>query len=333
VSEINNQFSCRAASPDNSFDIQGIIQLFKAVYGETFPIRSVYDQQYWRQHIGARFTSILVFRGKRLVGHLAAQPEGSDGKMVQIMYPLCDPEALNHLDQISETAWNIFQTTAKRQAWQGIYFFALSHAPEMIRFAEVILGAKPIAICPAYFPPINIGGSSSKSSERANIIISQKIFNPESDKQRSIYVTKEHADLTRKLYHGLRLPRDIRSEAKKDKLASYPLPADRVAIESRYFAHSGIMHAYIEPSLLVNDSELSATLLSPHAESTFVFVKAYDPRALEVSKWLEASGYDFSGVLPFIHDRESLLFSKTSSESILELFDAESVLLSGATNG
>lgn len=323
---------CKAASPDNKFEMQSIVELFEAVYGDTFPLSSVYNMQYWQQHIGKRFTSILVYQGRKLVGHLAAQPEGSDGKMVQILFPLCHPSLRDDCDQILETAWAMFEKQACRQQWQGIYYFAIAHAPEMVQFGERVLKVKSIAFCPAYFPALGVAQSRANNSllsERADIIVGQRFFTPEHEKQRSIYVGKDHVDLVSKLYRAINLPRDIKTAANRDKLSSYPLPADRSAIETRFYAKSGILHAYIEPSLLTSESELAKDFLRPHSDSTFIFVKAYDPRALEVAEWLEANEYEFSGILPFVHDRESLLFSHTNSESIFRAEDTESLLLSG----
>lgn len=322
-------FSYRAASPDNAFDIQAIIELFTAVYGETYPLPNVYDPLFWRQHIGTRFTSTLIYDGRKLVGHLAAQPEGIDGKMIQVLFPLCHPDVSRHLDAVLSLAWNVFEQQAKKQQWHGIYYFAFADVPEMVRFGEQILRVKSVAVCPAYFPAWKSSPRDKNSRVRSDIIIGQRFFKPEHEKQRSIYISSEHSELVSRLYEALKLPREIRTSVRKEKLASYPLPADRTAIETRYFAKSGIMHVYIEPSLVVSESELAAHFINPHSESTFAFVKGYDPRALEVSSWLESHGFEFSGVLPFIHDRESLLFSHTSAENSVSQIDAETVLLAG----
>ncbi len=322
-------FSYRAASPDNAFDIQSIIELFSAVYDDGYPLPNVYDPLFWRQHIGTRFTSILVYQGRKLVGHLAAQPEGKDGKMIQVLFPLCHPDAARDMDAILNLAWSVFEQQARKQNWHGVYYFAFADVPEMVRFGEQILRVKSVAVCPAYFPAWKSAARGRNSRVRTDIIIGQRFFNPDREKQRSIYISDEHSELVTRLYSALKLPREIRTAVRKDKLATYPLPADRTAIETRYFAKSGIMHAYVEPSLVVNESELASHFTSPHSESTFAFVKAYDPRALEVAAWFEGNGFEFSGVLPFIHDRESLLFSHTSAENSASQIDAETVLMAG----
>lgn len=337
-----NNLVCKAASPDNKFELQAIVDLLKAVYGESFPLPGVYDPQFWHQHIGHRFTSILVYRGRQLVGHLAAQREGADGRMIQILYPLCHPDYREESEQILGAAWALLEKQCLRQQWHGIYFFSFAHTPEMVAFGERTLRVRRTALCPAYFPSSNLKNQGARKSgsrspaasrthqatERTDIIIGQRFFAPEQEKMHSIFVNEQHHDLVSKLYHSIGLPRDIKTSASREKLSSYPLPADRSAIETRYFSQSGIMHAYVEPSLLTSDSELATHFQRPHSISTFVFVKAYDPRALETAQWLENHGYEFSGILPHIHDRESLLFSHTTSESSFRAEDAETLLLS-----
>jgi hypothetical protein len=232
----------------------------------------------------------------------------------------------------------MFERQALRQNWHGIYFFAFAHVPEMVHFGERILKVRPVALCPAYFPASNLRVLGTRpqnttrerlATERTDIIIGQRFFAPAQEKSRSIFVNDRHSSLVKKLYQAVKLPREIRTSVTREKFASYPLPADRSAIETRYFAKSGIMHAYVEPSLISSDSELSTHLVNTHAESTFIFVKAYDPRAPETAEWLERHGYEFSGILPYIHDRESLLFSHSKTESAFRAEDAESLLLTG----
>jgi hypothetical protein len=332
---MNTNLTCRAASPDNDREIRDIIALFRAVHGDNYPFSGVYKSAYWKQHIGSRFVSIVLYQDEQLLGHIALQAEGADRRMIQVIFPLSAPDAVLSGDLINQRLWQQAEKLAQDQQWRGFYFSALTHIPELIPYGEQILKATPIALCPGYFAPsvtakknsTNIKLSSTQLS--TDILISQRLFNPAAHKTQSIYISTERKELLEKLYQSLGLTREIRSKVSKEQLQSFPLAADRLAIETRLYPNAGVLHAYIEPSLLRSQQELRSLVDASHRANIFVFVKGYDPRALDSEEWLIENGFEFAGVLPFIHNRESLLFTKPRDNHSTHHMHAESVLMNG----
>ena len=337
---MNTDFICKAASPDNDREVRDIIALFRAVHGDNYQFSGVYKQAYWRQHIGSRFISVVLYQDQQLVGHLAFQPEGRDKRMIQVLFPLCIRGSETQSELINQRLWQQVEKLAQLQQWRGFYFSALTHIPELVPYGENILKATPVALCPGYFAPTvtNKKGTNKKGTQArdesakdlsTDILISQRLFNPASHKAQSIYISSERSELVGKLYRSLGLTRELRSEVSKEQLRSFPLTADRVGLETRLYPNAGVLHAYIEPSLLRSQQELRPLIDISSRANTFVFVKGYDPRALESEEWLTENGFEFAGVLPFIHDRESLLFTKPREDNSALHLHAESVLMHG----
>jgi hypothetical protein len=332
---MNNNLTCKAASPDNDREVRDIIALFRDVHGDNYPFAGVYKAPYWRQHIGSRFVSIVLYQDDQLVGHLALQPEGSDRRMIQVLFPLCVRNSEDKKDAINQILWQQAEKLAQLQQWRGFYFSALTHIPALIPYGEHILKATPVALCPGYFAPAILSKKSNQNKKDAtaslstDILISQRLFNHSSHKAQSVYISSERSELVEKLYRSLGLTRELRSEVSKEQLKSFPLTADRLAIETRLYPNAGVLHAYIEPSLLRSQQEMRSLLDISRRANTFVFVKGCDPRALESEEWLSENGFEFAGVLPFIHDRESLLCTTPRDDNSMKHLHAESVLMHG----
>lgn len=310
----------KAASPDNHRETEQLVALFRKVYGNTFPIASVYDVQFWRTHISSRFRSLLVVDDRGDVrAHLAVQPDPYDPAVVQIVFPLCDPGLAGMIDQVGRELWNTVEVQADRQQWKALSFPVFPHIEPMMRFAEQVAETLPVAFCTGYFPATKLrmrgtylSRSERRSSEhsRHDLIIMFKMFGKTAHERRKVFVPAQYEPMVTSLYSSLGLERLLQTRVAPHATSHAALFADRPAIDTHYFSRTQVVHAFLEPALITDLSNIEARYAALATASILSFIPAEDSGALAVIGAHEAMGFEFSGVFPLFRGRDSVLMMR-----------------------
>jgi len=312
----------KAANPDNELEIKQLSNLFRKVYGKSFPIESVYDPLFWNTHIGTRFISVIATKKGRVIAHLGAYPDADDSSHVQLCFPLCHPAYSHLIPELARGAWRILERQAERQQWKMIYYFVFGNVPDMQLLADSIFRTKEVAICPDYLPASNLrprgnknvkGIRRSSNGSRTHVAITQKILSYENGGYKKLFVPEHHRQMIECLYEPMALKRSF------DSRADYPreihaLPTEARAIDKNYFAKTGVVHSFVHPSLLSGQQDDIEKLSANGNSQVYAFVNMEDPACPSFSLKLEKSGYQFCGILPLLKGRDSLVYYKASSE-------------------
>jgi hypothetical protein len=311
------EFEIKAINGDNEVQINQLVKLFERVYGDTFPIKSVYDAQFWKTHIGSRFVSLGAFREGQLIAHLAACPDNDNPRHIQMCFPICSPAHCHLVASLGSSAWKFFQRQAVRQDWEMIYYFVLGNVPDMQLLADRVFCSSEVAFCPEYFPATNLrprGVRESQlfaSGERSHIAITQRVLRPQG-KSKSLHVPDRHREMVQHLYHPLKLKREFLSSS---QVVEFTFPADAEGFERNYFRETGVEHIFVQPGLASSNTPQS-TFSRPGVDTCYMFVNMEDPTCPEFCDRIEAAGYRFCGVLPLVKNRDSIIFYRGKGLSI-----------------
>jgi len=320
----------KAANPDNEVEIKQLSNLFRRVYGKSFPIDSVYDPQFWRTHIGTRFISVIAVRKGRIIAHLGAYPDSDEPRHVQLCFPLCDPAYSHLIPMLGKGAWSILQKQAQRQRWKMIYYFVFGNVPDMQQMADSIFFTKEVAICPDYLPASNLRPRGNKNvkgirrtsnGSRTHISITQRIITAEENPPLKLFIPRHHRQMIECLYEPLGLKRTFMDRPKHLREA-HALPAEARAVEKNYFSKTGVVHSFVHPSLLPGRPDDVEGLSANGNSQVYAFVNMEDPACPAFCEKLEDKGYQFCGILPLLKGRDSVVYYKASS-TVLQQADRQ----------
>ncbi len=296
----------RCASPDNNSQIRDLIELFRTLYGDQYPNLAVYREAYWRSHLLRSFTSVVLYHGREMVGHIAYKLDPHDPRMVQIFHTLV---RLNGSIDPTEVAISLaasIESQAERQDWRGVYCAScvdLGHGQTLF---EQAMGVSAVALTQA-----NLYRLGAKNRTPSEMRVMTRLFKPEDDKRRTVYVSADRAAWVSDVYRSMGLVREIRSEIDPEKAKQFPISADRMAIERHRLRGVNLEYLFVEPTLLRRNADLVDRLRSGAENQQVVLVKAYDPQAISCEHLLSEEGFEFAGVVPFVWGRESLVFSRS----------------------
>lgn len=283
----------RAANPDQDGIVGALPDLFRKLYGGTFPLKQVYDPMFWRGCVNDRFISVVVLEGREIIGHVALVPDKFSEKHVQLAFPAFDPERFDLLGAVSAEVSALISRVSSRQEWQMMYYFSPSPFPAIQLFMEPSF--HEVALLPSYLAPGEFRARGFRPhigpgvlSKRRNVMMSMK-FVGHAPEARVIYPPKSHAEFIKELYQPLGLPREFRSSGKVD--GGHPL-----APEVEVFQRTGVQHISIVPSQiswrLVEEAIQTSDLLS------YVLIHLADPACQRVCERFEDLGFVVSGVVP-----------------------------------
>ncbi|MDC0357970.1 hypothetical protein OAO01_04070 [Oligoflexia bacterium] len=311
-----NEVEIRATSPDNDLVIRDIISLFHEAYGDTYPVQSIYQQQFWKSHVGSRFTSLVAVHNEEVIAHLAASKDSQSEYHFQICFPVCKPDLVDHIPALGKKAWEVFTRQGKRQDWQMIYYFTFNNVPAFQQLADNVLHTQEVAICPSYFPATNFRTRGLKSQQsfltdhRTNIVVTQRVFPRTGEHKRTLFVPHYHEAICKELYSTLPLVREFEGSLLQD--ASIPLVSavGASAIQRACFTQTGTCHAFVQPSLVENHEAAVCDIDTSRAISSFVLVNLEDHSCPSFCHILEEHGYRFCGVFPLLRDHDRIMYFK-----------------------
>lgn len=321
----------KAVSPDNHREVIQIPELFRKVYGDTFPVTKVYSSQFWLTHIGNRFINLVAQREGKIIGHVAIEPQAGEPqtgerRVAQVGFALCDPKYRAYLPEMTQKASELISRVAVRQNWRMIYCYHYGDVPDVGGFFHGVLRCVDVAICPSYFPEsdLRLRGMRTRRkndpSGRSNLLITQRVLSDDTDSI-ELYVPKQHLEICKYLYAPLTLSRTF--AAKAGSAPSF-VSADSAAVESRIFSRIEVAHYFVKPSLFEKGHYALDAFDSPKMKSVFLFVDMRDPQTPVFCERAEEKGYNFCGILPLQRGQESIIYYK-SDQAIVETqtYDSE----------
>ena len=317
-----------ALNPDNAVEIAQLIDLFKCCYGESYPLRKVYDPQFWRAHAGFRFTSIVALYADQPVMHLALHPERNGTDRVQLCLMANHPDLLTtgvdreRLRQELRTKISeILNSLGARQNWQLLYQFIFdgisypaTHT-DRITHRENTTETFATTFCPQYLTSSSASLSSGVQQRCKDVILAQRVISTARAQQRRLYVPRAHANIVEQLYRPLGWPRSFSSSSHGRKLRDRAtIPADFPAVDQRTYSRTGVSHMFLQPSLIRSEKSVIKALKNAETPSCFAFINATDPSCPSLAEKLEENSFRFCGVVPLLEGRDSLAYWRSDPQ-------------------
>ncbi len=306
-----DKVSVRAINPDNKVEIDSLINFIKNSLPESYPIKSVFDDKYWQNHLGSRFFSLVAKNeAGEILAHIGICRDAL-ANHIRIVYPVIKPN-LKITSSFKSAITSFLNNLKIRQGWDLYYYFLLNENLESARSLHELLGGEIIAVCPNYFQ----GGDNSTTGQTVSIVMNMLVEEVETrGKEIPVYVPKNHLDIIQTIYKQIPLTRIIKSDAKT--ISAVHLPAEALSVEIKSFSQTNVAHVSIEPSLVSNSKEMISQLRGINSGSHIIFLNIRDPLAPTVAATLENEGYLFTGALPLILNKECLVYSKPTGDFLL----------------
>ncbi|MCO6431732.1 MAG: hypothetical protein J5J00_12815 [Deltaproteobacteria bacterium] len=324
-------FTIKALAPDNDRVLKSLVTLFEGAHGLSHPNKNVYALQYWRSHIGSRFTSLGAFVDGKMAAHIALLPDPHDQLVVQLIFPVVSPAYKQFEEEIIDALDSVIAKQAARRSWNSIFYFDYVGCPSEATFELPIMGSREVAIAPAYFPMIdlssvkegNANGNGSRSC-RLTIEVRQAILNKSNEERKILYVPERHASVVNFLYEPFALQREFRSVAESSTtgtVISNPFFADCPAVYEDYFSPIETIHLYVQPSLITAAQKLQLLRKDGDAKARYIFLNMQDPACIALCQEIESQGFSFCGVMPCFFGQENIIYFWAEDPS----FDVEAV--------
>jgi hypothetical protein len=310
-----NEVKIKALSPDNGAAIRGIVRLFSHVYGDTFPLKGVYDPNFWGAQLGKRFISIVAEDRGDIVAHIALHRDATSPGDTILSLPVVDPAYRHSSTDITRAAMETVRRLARTQGWRSCTGFVYEGIRAMQTVPAAILHSKEVAILPGYLPeePIKARGERlsrrhlvSERGSRRHALVTQRVFTPSSISATApIHLPANHREICRLLYAPLGLKRTFAEPTGEAVGAQLP------GIEKIYHRARGSYHLFLSPSALKSTRDIEPRSWNGH-KALFAYVNLFDPGCPAMCRSLEDRGYRFCGIAPLLRGRDSVVFFKES---------------------
>lgn len=302
----------RSVNPDNALELRRISALYNRVYGDQFPVHDVCSEQFWRCHIGSRYSSLVAELNGEVVAHLSVHRDRLDPTIVEIAYPVYDPRCEELLSDVLSLAWGALERQRERQGWRMLYYFAVVQRSKTQLLGSALLNTHEVAICPEYLSPIEC--ASDNTSKRCDVLVTQRIFKNLNSHPLKLYVPERHKQFIEFLYAPLGLNRSF--VGTKDARSATPLlAADYPAVERQYFRRTGVRQSFVRPSLVGDLKQFQLKFKREARERSFVYLDLTDPATPLLAAEIEDAGYRFGGVLPLFKGTDSVVYFYDSEYS------------------
>lgn len=313
----------KAVSPDNERDLRDICSLYSATYGDCFPVKSVYQLEFWRNHIGRRFTSIAAFQGDLMLAHLVLSPDPHDSRHVQVCYPVCSLSV--DFDQVRDSYRSLLAGLTRTRGWSLASLSIFTKVPGMEDFSGVLPAGCPTAILPCYpaaedcSPVTDLlfacdRGPAEASARHVAIAISP--LGPSSRRAGTVYLPSSHARMAALILNQFALvcaaqdESDCAQEIVKEAVNSEAL--------REFYPFSGVCHQFVRPSAVASVSGLLREISAPIVRVPYLYVDARDPHCPAFCDALEQEGFAFCGMVPALRGTDHAVYCRCADAQALE---------------
>jgi len=230
---------------------------------------------------------------------------------VQVTLPASDFSYLRNNSLFASDVGKLVDDLAERQGWQSMYFFIFCSFPTMERLSHDMFGLSATAFFPSYLPPELSPSLSDGINETAcSIQVSCHCFSHYRESASgTIFVPQKHQAMIDSLYKNLGVKKVFGDPGKRSTgISGELLPAEGRAVERHFFRKAGIEQYFLHPSLVSSSDLLSKLEESPSETAQYIFLDMLDSKCPALCEELESEGFLFSGILPFVHGRESIAY-------------------------
>ncbi|RMD85871.1 MAG: hypothetical protein D6808_04450 [Candidatus Dadabacteria bacterium] len=317
----------RALNPDDRVELEKLVGLFTTLTGSTYPIRTVYDSQFWAAHIGVRFCSVGVFHEGSLIGHFAICPDSRMRSNVRIAFPLFDMRYIDLQEMIRKEVAVLIDRLCRRNRWSTTYYFIFDSGRADQKFILQMLGGSETALCPHYFlesaksQSIVGADKAGTDSRRISVYVVENPACRNTLPSHTVYVPKHHKDICSYLYEPFGLNREFRR--KPDSKVQIFLGAEERGVDIKRYKETGVTHICVSPSLIHDRNKALNQIASLGDEPVFLFVNMFDPGCPSFVERMEDVGFVFCGILPLLMGRDSIVMWKKNQELSLKYVPSE----------
>lgn len=306
------RFELKALGPDNQSDTAQLVALFNRVYGENYPYRGVYNRQFWRSHIGTRFTSIVAHQDGDIFAHLALEPDIGNPKNLQLSLMAYDPERSDLISEVSSAGWDVVTSQSLRNGRDLYYCLAFADSPETIKFLDDIVDARTVAICPAYLPKWRRGwGEPTALSRNGSLptrqtaVVMVRPFDRGSPRSLSLRAPEQY----QQLIEALLAPSWQPTFTSAAVLSEANDATNGPAVERFLYRETGVVQVFIRPGKVLSASEIKEAVSAEEDLIPYARVDLGYPSGLEACETLETQGWVFLGVIPELQGICSALYA------------------------
>lgn len=296
----------KALNADNALEVRALISLFdRASAAGVQPYPAVLSEEFWQTRVPQQLTSVVAIDRNVVQAHLSLTVEDSDA---HVLFAVVDPQLENGSDVLAKL-WQHMRQSPRLANLRSLTITIPQASSAVEEFAKHTLGARLCCLLPEHTP--------APSGRAATILgtCSQTQRLPDTLKMRIPARYRAFASSLLAEYGILASYLDISN-------APRAVSADARSVVTYTYREVQSQHLFVEPSLLSNWRDLDLD----NNFKNFIFVDARDVKCTEFCDMLESQGYVFSGILPFVFGRTSVVLSPPPSNSISQnAFDDERI--------
>ncbi|MBX7143231.1 MAG: hypothetical protein K1X79_02155 [Oligoflexia bacterium] len=279
----------KALNVDNALEVRALIGLFdRAAACGTNAYPAVLNEEFWQTRVPRQLTSIVALEKNVVRAHLALSVEELDG---HVLFAVSDPQVENGADLLAQM-WQVLRNSPRMTNLRSLTITIPQGSPAVEEFAKLTLGARLSCLLPSHTPGAADSGATILGT------CSQHERLPDTLKLR---IPTRYRPFATQLFAEFGILATFLDIAGAPRAVS----ADAQSVVRYAYRDIGAEHLFIEPSLLNGWRELK---LDPDLRS-YLFIDARDPKCADMCDAAEEHGYVFSGFLPLVFGRTSIVFS------------------------
>ena len=297
----------RPLNPDNESEIQHLIALFSRTSGSGGTrSRALRSAQYWRNATIRKFAALIAIAQGKIVAHCGFGCDKHSPTLGVLSHPAFDPDATELLPEIASQFDAVIEAQAARKGLSALISYRCS------------LDA---SIADKLLDELSVVTVAELSDETLGVSVGAKAFGRSGG--RALHnVPASLRSRAAALYRAM--GETVLNGAQSEDSVSKPYPADARAVEALRLPRSGWALLFVAPSLALSTT---ATLRMPEAlerallrwPHSAVCVDMADPRCAPMVALLQANGFSYSGILPALRGRESIVFTRGEHASNVPL--------------
>ncbi len=296
-----DQIKICAISSDDTVRISELISLFRAMHGDGYPTPMVYDPAFWRAQIEHRMTSVTAQIDGQIAAHIALRTDKYDPQSIEVSLPLCSPECVELVPEVSRRFSDLIKRQCKRNSWRVVYSYIDSGCALSAELNRTIFSGMESVLLPNY---VLAGFDSDQGSSLVSrsMFASQIFPFPDQLGELDLFLPSNHRLIIEKLYEPFGLIRNFIPRPVKSTPNSSYRP-----LHLTLLPHIETLHLEIIPSLVGDIKPILDKVRGYQSFNQFLFVDLSDPFTPDLSEQLETFGFRFCGVLPRRKGRDSLV--------------------------
>lgn len=321
--------------PDNRNTANQIVDLFHARYGERYPCKSVYDNNFWspelnrqngfnKQTEATNRISIVVTDGNKLLAHLALR-HNKQKNQLDLLLSAIRPSHTRHLQSLGSGIWNLIRGVSESQDLRCLSYF--NYAAQMT--AQIAstdyFGSKVVALIPFVDRGPVVNTSLPSAIKNLSLTLMYNPILPDYRAQKILFPPLYHFSFVESLYQSLGLLRTFASPAEctvltLDKLltttgASAPIitRCDVRPLSECVIQPSACVEHFAAATLYLSEIEI---IEREAGRRLVVKIALDDPLCPAFVNELERANFHFCGIAPNQGAHDYILYARYPAEDL-----------------